>query len=134
MLNKIGLQNAKSCKTSMCTWKKLVKSIENFEEGNSLQKHDSTTSICHFHKARHSLWVSKSSQYIEQPLKLYWIACKRILRYLKGTQMGGLLFKLGDVKSLINFTDANWDAIFRWGKTHTWILCLLCRESDLMKI
>lgn len=39
-----------------------------------------------------SFAVCKLSQFMQWPLKLHWLACKRILRYLHGTSDYGLYF------------------------------------------
>lgn len=45
---------------------------------------------------------------MDSPSKSHWQACKRLLRFLKGTEDYGLHFKPGDIKGLIAFNHANW--------------------------
>lgn len=52
--------------------------------------------------------VSKLSQFMENPTKLHWQACKNILRFLKGTKSYGLLFTPGDTSELVAYFDADW--------------------------
>lgn len=52
--------------------------------------------------------VSKLSQYMDTPSKTHWLACKRLLRFLKGTVEHGLYFKPGDIKDLVALTDVDW--------------------------
>ena len=52
--------------------------------------------------------MNKLSQFLVAPTEKYWIACKKILRYLKATGDYGLMFKARDRISLIAYTDADW--------------------------
>ncbi|KAH9649096.1 retrovirus-related pol polyprotein from transposon RE1 [Citrus sinensis] len=52
--------------------------------------------------------VNKLSQFLVAPTEKHWIACKKILRYLKATEDYGLLFKASDGISLTAYTDADW--------------------------
>ncbi|KAH9801347.1 retrovirus-related pol polyprotein from transposon RE1 [Citrus sinensis] len=52
--------------------------------------------------------VNKLSQFLAAPTEKHWIACKKILRYLKATKDFGLLFKAGDGINLTSYTDADW--------------------------
>ena len=42
------------------------------------------------------------------PTKEHWTAVKRIIRYLKGTQNYGLLYKKADSSTCIGFSDSHW--------------------------
>ncbi|XP_031287216.1 uncharacterized protein LOC116145926 [Pistacia vera] len=55
-----------------------------------------------------SFIVNKLSQFLQAPIELQWQACKRVLRYLKGTQDHGLLFKLVAFLSVECYTDVDW--------------------------
>lgn len=52
--------------------------------------------------------MNKLSQYLQTPTINYWRACKRILRYIKGTLSYGLYFKPAQVMSLEGYADAGW--------------------------
>lgn len=52
--------------------------------------------------------VSNVAKFCAKPTKQHWIAVKRILRYLKGTQKYGLLFKTSTEKDCVGFSDADW--------------------------
>ncbi|KAJ4720471.1 Retrovirus-related Pol polyprotein from transposon TNT 1-94 [Melia azedarach] len=52
--------------------------------------------------------VNKLSQFMSNPLIPHWIACKRVLRYLKHTVNYGLEFNTSDNHELIGFCDADW--------------------------
>ena len=52
--------------------------------------------------------VNKLNQYLQQPTELHWTACKRVLRYLKGTVHRGLHFTPASSLHLQVYTDADW--------------------------
>ena len=55
-----------------------------------------------------SFAVNKLSQYLQEPTIQHWVACKHVLRYLKGTSNFGLLFKPISRLNLECFADADW--------------------------
>ncbi|KAH9672921.1 retrovirus-related pol polyprotein from transposon RE1 [Citrus sinensis] len=52
--------------------------------------------------------VNKLSQFLAAPTEKHWVACKKILRYLKATEDYGLMFKARDGINLTAYTDADW--------------------------
>lgn len=52
--------------------------------------------------------VNKLSQFLHSPTTLHWKACKRLLRYLKGTSSFGLEFSPASSLALECFSDADW--------------------------
>lgn len=52
--------------------------------------------------------VGVVSQFMDQPCESHLVAAKRILRYIKGTQSYGLMYKESLAFSLSGFVDADW--------------------------
>ena len=52
--------------------------------------------------------VNKLSQILKAPTVTHWGACKRILRYVKGTLSYGLTFKSSQLMNLEGYSDADW--------------------------
>ncbi|XP_031271785.1 secreted RxLR effector protein 161-like [Pistacia vera] len=52
--------------------------------------------------------VDKLSQFLQDPTELQWQAYKRILRYIKGTQLHGLLFRPTASLNVECYADADW--------------------------
>lgn len=51
---------------------------------------------------------NKLSQFLKSPTRLQWQACKRILRYVKGTLDYGIMFKPAPVLAVEAYADADW--------------------------
>lgn len=54
--------------------------------------------------------VNKLSQFLSVPSDVHWLACKRVLRYLKGIITLGLQFYSSGFINLECFSDADWVA------------------------
>ncbi|XP_031280827.1 uncharacterized protein LOC116139290 [Pistacia vera] len=52
--------------------------------------------------------INKLSQFLKAPTQLHWQACKRLLRYVKGTSNYGVHFTKSHLFQLECFADANW--------------------------
>lgn len=52
--------------------------------------------------------VNKLSQFLQAPTVAHWTACKRVLRYIKGTIQHGLLFRRSQTFILEGYADADW--------------------------
>ncbi|XP_031277891.1 secreted RxLR effector protein 161-like [Pistacia vera] len=55
-----------------------------------------------------SFFVNKLSQFLSAPTELHWQACKRILRYVKGTLDYGIHFKPTVALQVECYADADW--------------------------
>ncbi|KAM6577464.1 hypothetical protein CsatB_029301 [Cannabis sativa] len=56
--------------------------------------------------------VNKLSQYMQAPTSEHWGACKKILRYLAGLIVHGLVYKLATRFDIQGFTDSDWAGCF----------------------
>ena len=52
--------------------------------------------------------INKLSPFLQAPTNAHWAACKRILRYIKGTLQYGLSFHPTSLLQLEGFSDADW--------------------------
>eukprot|EP00253_Pinus_taeda_P033155 PITA_33155 len=52
--------------------------------------------------------VSLISRFMERPKEAHWQATKRILRYVKGTKMLGILFTTSECSDLVGYTNSDW--------------------------
>eukprot|EP00253_Pinus_taeda_P029599 PITA_29599 len=52
--------------------------------------------------------ISLISIFMERPKEAHWEAAKRILRYVKGTKMLGILYTVSECKDLASYTDSDW--------------------------
>eukprot|EP00253_Pinus_taeda_P003739 PITA_03739 len=52
--------------------------------------------------------VSLISRFMERPKEAHWQAKKRILRYVKGTKMFGILYTVSECSDLVGHTDSDW--------------------------
>lgn len=55
-----------------------------------------------------SFSVNKLSQFLKAPTQLQWQACKRILRYIKGTLDSGMLFQPVTRFRVEAYVDVGW--------------------------
>lgn len=52
--------------------------------------------------------VNHLGQFLQAPTSAHWLACTRVLRYLKGTITHGLTFRPAPSLQLTSFADADW--------------------------
>eukprot|EP00253_Pinus_taeda_P018666 PITA_18666 len=52
--------------------------------------------------------VSLISRFMERPKEAHWQVAKRILRYVKGTKMFGILYNVSEHSDLVGYTDSDW--------------------------
>ena len=58
----------------------------------------------HMYEARHRICCKFS----RKPNQTHWVAAKRVLRYLKGTSILGIIFKVDEPESCKAYSDADW--------------------------
>ncbi|XP_031269658.1 uncharacterized protein LOC116128116 [Pistacia vera] len=103
------MQDAYPCPTPMAAGTKLFSSDSELFKDPSVYR-NTIGALQYLTSTRPdiSFTVNKLSQFLQAPTKLQWMACKRALRYLKGTQFHGLQFKLVAALCVECYTDANW--------------------------
>ncbi|KAH9783416.1 retrovirus-related pol polyprotein from transposon RE1 [Citrus sinensis] len=85
-----------------------LKDLGEFSYFLGIEKYNRCSAVSGAYKTRLAFSVNKLSQFLAAPTEKHWIACKKILRYLKATEDYGLLFKAGDGINLTAYTDADW--------------------------
>ncbi|KAL5824369.1 hypothetical protein ACOSQ3_020432 [Xanthoceras sorbifolium] len=109
LLAKTNMLNAKPCSTPICSSVKLSAAI-----GSSLAQSTVYRSVIGalqyltYTRPDINFAVSRLSQFLSSPNDIHWQACKRILRYLKGTSSLGLVFRPATSLHLKAFADADW--------------------------
>ena len=109
LLKKANMYQAKPCSTSMCTGKKLFKEDSAlFDQPTIYRSIIGGLQYLTMTRPDISFSVNKLSQFLQNPTVNHWNACKRVLRYLKGTTNFGLLFKPVQRMTLTGFSDADY--------------------------
>ena len=52
--------------------------------------------------------IGKLSQFLENPNETHWVAFKRVVQYLKGTQDLGIVYQKSQKTELIGYVDSSW--------------------------
>ena len=100
---------AKSCSTPMCLSNNL--SLSDSEPFSQPSVYRSTIGALQYLTLKCpdlALCVNKLSQFLQTPTVAQWNACKRIMRYVKGTLSHGLLFKPASLVTLEGYSDSDW--------------------------
>ncbi|XP_044511268.1 secreted RxLR effector protein 161-like isoform X1 [Mangifera indica] len=103
------MQDSKSYKTPMAANTKLF--IGDSEPYSDPTQYRSTIGALQYLTMTRpdlSFVVNKLSQFLKNPSQLQWQACKRVLRYIKGTLSFGLLIKPAKCFSIKVYIDADW--------------------------
>lgn len=109
LLDKNDLADCNSCATPMTTALKLSKG-----QGSPLTNptpYRSTVGALQYLTLTRpdiAFTVNKLSQFLQQPTDTHWMACKHLLRYLKGTHNLALHFTPSSSLSFSGFADADW--------------------------
>ncbi|CAM8991569.1 unnamed protein product [Rhodiola kirilowii] len=109
LLERFNLHNGNAVKNPMVPGSVLTKEGEGSKIDATLYK-QLIGSLMYITVSRPDLMfaVSKLSRYMAMPSEQHMHAAKKVLRYLKGTTSLGLLYKKGDEKELIAFTDSDY--------------------------
>ena len=101
--------NAKSCPTPMCLGNKF--SFHDSEAFPHLSLYRSTIGALRYLTLTRpdlAFSVNKLSQFLQAPTIAHWNACKRILRYIKGTLSYGLVFRRAQLLTLEGYSNVDW--------------------------
>ena len=103
------MSNAKPCSTPMASTQKLsLNDSPPFSQPCLYQSIIGALQYLAHTKPDISYAVNKLSQFLHAPTTAHWVACKRILHYIKGTLTYGLSFRPATVFNLEGFSDADW--------------------------
>lgn len=109
LLQKTNMSTAKPVSTPMSPTPKLsLKSGTRLENPSEYRATMGSLQYLSFTRPDIAFAVNKLSQYMHCPTDLHWIAAKRILRFLAGTQTHGIYFRRGTLLTLHGFSDADW--------------------------
>ena len=109
LLKKANMLQANPCSTPMSMGKKLSKDDSPpFDQPTVYRSIVGGLQYLTMTRLDISFSVNKLSQFLQSPTENHWNSCKRVLRYLKGTSMYGLLFQHVDRMVLYGFSDADY--------------------------
>ena len=99
----------KSCSTPMCLSNNLsLSDSEPFSQPSVYRSTIGALQYLTLTRPDLAFCVNKLSQFLQTPTIAQWNACKRILRYFKGTLSHGLLFKPASLFTLEGYSDSDW--------------------------
>lgn len=109
LLVKAGMYESKPCNTPMATRVRLGKEDSAvFYQPSLFRSIIGGLQYLTLSKPDLSFVVNKLSQFLQQPTDNHWTACKRVLRYIKGTLNHGLLFTKKQHFLVEAYVDADW--------------------------
>ena len=111
VLERFGMEDAKPVETPVDPSQKLCKATDNCTLCDQEQYQSAVGSLLYLSvKTRPDITfaVSNVSRYCAKPTIQHWKAVKRIMRYLKGTQNLGILYKNDGSTEFIGYSDADW--------------------------
>ena len=110
ILEKFGMKEAKPIATPVNTDSKLVKATEKDELVDKYLYQSAVGSLQYLSTMTRpdiTYAVSNVAKFCSNPTKEHWTSVKRIMRYLKGTQNYGLLYKKVN-SNTVGFSDSDW--------------------------
>ncbi|KAH9726481.1 retrovirus-related pol polyprotein from transposon RE2 [Citrus sinensis] len=109
MLAKFDLKQCNGTDTPLATTEKLSKNMgEDFTNATQYKKAIGGLQYAVLTRPEIAYVVNKPSQFMANSLQPHWLACKRVLRYLKETIDYGMTFKRSDSLDPVIYTDAYW--------------------------
>ncbi|KAH9716509.1 retrovirus-related pol polyprotein from transposon RE1 [Citrus sinensis] len=109
LLAKIEMTECKGIETPFSTSEKLQKDVGNrFHDPTLYRSVIGSLQYAVLTRPELAFSVNKLSQFMSDPRQPHWVACKRVLRYLKNTMNLCLRFKKSEHLDLIAYTDADW--------------------------
>ncbi|XP_058743191.1 uncharacterized mitochondrial protein AtMg00810-like [Vicia villosa] len=109
MLNKFDMSNCNPVKSLIVPGSMLLKEDKGVKVDTTLFK-QLVGGLMYLTATRPDIAYSVSliSRFMEEPKKSHFLAAKRILRYLQGTQNLGIFYKVGGNEELIAYTDSDY--------------------------
>eukprot|EP00253_Pinus_taeda_P031357 PITA_31357 len=109
VLDRFNMQECKAAITLTVMGLKLSKEDSNKDFDPRLYK-SIVVSLMYLTATRPDIMfaVSLISRFMERPKEGHWQAAKRILRYVKGTKMFGILYNVSEYSDLVGYTDSDW--------------------------
>ena len=112
LLIRTNMVDAKPCSTPMATGTKLFsEDSEAFDKPSLYRSTIGALQYLTMTRPDLSFPVNKLSQFLQNPSVRHWQACKRILRYVKGTLNHGIVFKSNGRLELEGYADADWEKL-----------------------
>ena len=111
VLERFGMQDAKSVVTPVDTSTKLVKAVEDDGLVDRSLYQSAVGSLLYLSTSTRpdiAFAVSNVAKFYANPTQRHWTGVKRILRYLKGTSDLGLHYTSSDVDDLVGYSDSDW--------------------------
>ncbi|KAL5762392.1 hypothetical protein ACOSP7_018656 [Xanthoceras sorbifolium] len=109
LLSKTNMLNSKPCSTPICSSVKLSASTGAvFAEPSLYRNVIGALQYLTYTRPDINFAINRLSQFLSSPTVDHWSACKRILRYLKGTSSMGLLFESVGSLNLESYLDVDW--------------------------
>lgn len=111
VLERFGMQDAKSVATPVDTSSKLVKTTEDDVLVDRSIYQSAVGSLLYLSTSTRpdiAFAVSNVAKFSANPTTRHWTGVKRILRYFKGTPDLGLHYTSSDVDDLIGYSDSDW--------------------------
>lgn len=111
VLERFGMQDAKSVITPVDTGTKLVKAVEDDEMFDRTVYQSAVGSLLYLSTGTRpdiAFAVGNVARFSANPTKRHWAGVKRIMRYLKGTSDLGLYYSNSADEDLVGYSDSDW--------------------------